>query len=82
MKNLTSESGLKEFSSDAGIPSARDKGGNVETQKIKPVQLKLDKLTVSEYLRTQGEKNYLVYVGLFLSDFNILLTGCFVDYVK
>ena len=82
MKNLASEPGLKEFSSDAGIPSAQDKGGNVETQKIKPVQLKLDKLTDSEYLRTQGEKNYLVYVGLFLSDFNILLTGCFVDYVK
>ena len=43
-------------------------------KKIKPVQLKLDKITDSEYLRTQVEKIYLVYAGLFLSDFNILVT--------
>ena len=40
----------------------------------KTVQLKLDKLTVSEYLRTQGEKNNFLYAGLFPSDFNILVS--------
>ena len=32
MKNLASEPGLKEFSSNAVIPSAQDTGGNVDTK--------------------------------------------------
>ena len=35
MKNLASVPGLKDFSSDAGIPSAQDTGGNVDTKKLR-----------------------------------------------
>ena len=34
MKHLASEPGFKEFSSDGGIPSAQDTGGNVDTKKL------------------------------------------------